>query len=254
MTTELVLEQETQEVPVKAELLAVWEKYSEIGYEQFGKMQLSQNFAQMMEEALLPCPGGVILDGGCGTGLQFERILRATGAQKIVGVDISKGMLAKATEVGERLSQKNGCRIELKRVDLNQGLPFPDNSFDGQVYHISLMYLPFRSWEYALKEAYRTTKTGGFIVATNAVRGCDLRKAYITETLKEITRKPALIPWLWRMRKVMPRFQKLVDEGIIVYPTEDELSGLLYSLGYIQVETVVRMYNGGAIVSRAIKP
>ncbi len=67
--------------------------------------------------------GATVLDAGTGTGEAIKAILKNSNPSKVVGIDISKGMLKIARE-----------KIEDKRVSFDvqdiTTLPYPDNSFD----------------------------------------------------------------------------------------------------------------------------
>ncbi len=67
--------------------------------------------------------GKVVLDAGCGAGLG-SRFLRASGAAKVVGLDVRPEALdlARAADTGHR--------GDYREWDLEQGLPFEDGSFD----------------------------------------------------------------------------------------------------------------------------
>ncbi|MFB6208737.1 MAG: class I SAM-dependent methyltransferase [Candidatus Nanohaloarchaea archaeon] len=84
-----------------------------------------EEFAEMMPEE------GIVLDAGCGAGLD-SNYLSSRGFE-VVGVDLSDKML----EVAER----NFPDIEFRKKDLRE-LDFEKNSFDGVVASFSLIYIP----------------------------------------------------------------------------------------------------------------
>ncbi|MFU8768058.1 MAG: class I SAM-dependent methyltransferase [Candidatus Methanoperedens sp.] len=67
--------------------------------------------------------GAIVLDAGTGTGEAIQAILKNSNPSKVVGVDISKGMLKIARG---KISDK---RVRFDVQDI-QALPYPDNSFD----------------------------------------------------------------------------------------------------------------------------
>jgi len=75
---------------------------------------------------LSECPGSVLLDVACGTGLFSIGIARAGGGREIHGIDASLGML--------RVAQKQCGKLSVDKVSLTQGdataLPYPDGRFD----------------------------------------------------------------------------------------------------------------------------
>jgi SAM-dependent methyltransferase len=93
--------------------------------------------------------GGRALEVGCGTGLVLER-LRARGAA-VVGVDISRGMLALA----------RGRELDVTRGDA-LALPFAEASFDLVCSFKVLAHIP--RIEAALGELTRVLRPGGRLV------------------------------------------------------------------------------------------
>lgn len=91
-----------------------------------------------------------ILDVAVGTG-KFAKPLQNAGFE-VVGVDISKRMLAKAREKGTRdLVASDACT-----------LPFPDSAFDASM-SISTLHL-ITDWKLALREIIRVTKDSLFTI------------------------------------------------------------------------------------------
>jgi SAM-dependent methyltransferase len=96
--------------------------------------------------------GKTVLDYGCGGG-DFSHLLAQMGA-KVVGVDISARLIARARSLGSH--QRNGFPCFL--VGDAHRVPFPDNSFDyvlgnGALHHLNL--------EQAYAEVARVLKPGG---------------------------------------------------------------------------------------------
>ena len=77
---------------------------------------------------------GSVLDVGCGTGL-VGRELRARGfAGQILGLDISQASL--------EIAQEGGAYDSVERADLQERLPFDDDSVDALVCVGVMTYLP----------------------------------------------------------------------------------------------------------------
>ncbi|KAJ8109926.1 hypothetical protein OPT61_g7097 [Boeremia exigua] len=96
-----------------------------------------------------------IVDAGCGTGLVGNELAKM-GAEDIVGLDISKGML--------EVAQKTAAYKNLAIADLTDRLAFEDGEFDaltccGTFTHGHLGPGP-------LSEFVRVVKSGGVVVAT----------------------------------------------------------------------------------------
>ncbi len=101
--------------------------------------------------------GHGVLDVGCGTGVLTLLAARKTGAQgRVVGVDLSDGMLAKAKTLAE--AGHFGDRVEFVKGDAER-LPFPDADFQSVVSLYALRHFP--DPEQALREMFRCSVPGG---------------------------------------------------------------------------------------------
>lgn len=100
----------------------------------------------------------LILDVATGTA-DFAIANLAAEPEKVIGVDISAGML----EMGRQKIRKAGLesRIELQLVDA-EGLPFADNSFDAIT--VAFGVRNFENLEKGLQEMQRVLKPGGDLV------------------------------------------------------------------------------------------
>ena len=107
--------------------------------------------------------GGTVLEVGVGTGLSLPAYDRAT---RIVGIDISEPMLAKARARVRRLGLGNVDGLMLMDAER---LDFADASFDVVVsqYVVTAVADP----EAALDEFARVLKPGGAIILTTPRRG-----------------------------------------------------------------------------------
>jgi len=99
-----------------------------------------------------------ILDIATGTG-DLALALSATGAKEIIGLDISKGMLAVGRE--KVLKAKLAQRIDLQYGD-SENIPFDSNSFD--LVTASFGVRNFENLEKGLSEMYRVLKPGGKLI------------------------------------------------------------------------------------------
>jgi len=95
----------------------------------------------------------LVLEVGCGTGFTTEEIVRRTGEDKVVAVDLTPEQMMKA-------------RAKLGNVNYFLGdaenLPFKDNSFDAAISAGSIEYWPHP--QKGIEEMARVTKSGGKVV------------------------------------------------------------------------------------------
>ena len=107
--------------------------------------------------ALAGCPGGELLDAGCGPGMFVEQVLGSRpGDFRITALDQSPAMIA---EVARRT---NGADVRLTVGHLDD-MPFADASFDALV---AMGVLEYCRIPEALRECARVLRTGGLVVVT----------------------------------------------------------------------------------------
>jgi len=93
----------------------------------------------------------ILLDVATGTGKLARELERGVGAGgRVVGIDFCEPMLRKAQQ------QTDTVHLLLAT---SEGLPFPDNSFDGATIGFALRNVP--DIEKTLRETTRVIKTGG---------------------------------------------------------------------------------------------
>jgi toxoflavin synthase len=108
--------------------------------------------------------GARVLDAGCGEGI-FSRIYKQVkGASRVVGVDISAGLVAAAAEREER--ERLG--IEYGKLDLTERDPRLVGQFDFVASSMVLMHVPTREGLESVAKnlySYIDPKTGGRLLA-----------------------------------------------------------------------------------------
>ncbi len=102
---------------------------------------------------------GTILDAGVGTGRNMPFYPKgASKDSKVVGIDLSPAMLARAKRRRDRL----GLAVELEEMDVLRP-SFPDHSFDALVATFLFCVLPPEQQAPALRELARICKPEGQI-------------------------------------------------------------------------------------------
>jgi ubiquinone/menaquinone biosynthesis C-methylase UbiE len=136
-----------------------WNSFSRANASQKWRKQ-SAAMGSGMTEAIVAAakvaPSTRVLDIACGTGepsITIARLLQGTG--EVIGVDISSGPLAVATE---RARQHGLSNVRFQKADV-QHLPFPDDSFDRITSRLGVMF--FADLPRALQEMHRVLKPGG---------------------------------------------------------------------------------------------
>lgn len=100
--------------------------------------------------------GKSVLCIGCGTGEECERI-KAIGAESVIGIDISKGLI--------EFARQSYPYLDFKVMDMEQ-LDFPDQSFDIVYSSLTMHYLG--DWGKALAQISRVLRPGGrFLFSTH---------------------------------------------------------------------------------------
>lgn len=111
--------------------------------------------------------GSTVLEVAVGTGLMFEQIVRQNPGGRNIGVDLSKGMLAKARK---RLS-----KLESKHYSLSLGnaaaLEIGTESVDVLMNNYMFDLISFEEMESVLAEFRRVLKPGGKLVLVNMTKG-----------------------------------------------------------------------------------
>jgi ubiquinone/menaquinone biosynthesis C-methylase UbiE len=112
-----------------------------------------------LEGEILPryCPpGSVILDLGCGTGANLERLLRlGISFRQYVGIDLSPVMLGYAQKKFSHLKSVEFCQSNI------QQLPFDDNTFEFALSTWAMEHAPYVNL--AMDEALRILKGGAYL-------------------------------------------------------------------------------------------
>jgi ubiquinone/menaquinone biosynthesis C-methylase UbiE len=119
-----------------------------------------QQFRQQMADLLQLHEGDVVLDVGCGTGdLSFEAAKRVGSTGRVVGVDGSEEMIARARQKARR----RHLSIDFQ-VQLAEALSFPSHCFDWVVSSLVFHALPGMLKLQTLGAIAQVLKAGGCLL------------------------------------------------------------------------------------------
>jgi len=166
-----------------------------------------------------------ILDIATGTGDLAINLVK-TGADRIVGLDISSGML----EVGKKkVTQKNlNDTIEMVVGD-SENLPFEDNSFDAVT--VAFGVRNFETLEKGLAEIYRVlSPKGTFVVLETSVPAkTPYKQGYYMYTTY-------MLPAIGKLFSKDKSAYTYLSESASVFPHGEVFNNILRKIGFIEVE------------------
>jgi len=253
------LSEKEETLKLESETKRVWNAYSDINYDNFHKMRVAQEIMKDLKKAFVPSSGGKVLDGGCGSGMLFEMILKEIQPNKLIAGDFSERMLERAKGRIEKMKDKDKSKIELVNLDLSKKFPFPDESFDAEIFSLSINYLPYKKWKQSLDEAQRTTKRGGYIYIASQTSDFDFSEGYKREVLKEIKEKLfsgqlSFVLWMIKTKKTfVSRIDRWSKEDVIIFPNSQELLDYQKEIGFTDIEILARPFFKTCVVTRARK-
>lgn len=163
----------------------------------------------------------LILDIATGTG-DFAIEALALKPEKVIGVDISEGML----EMGRKKLKKKGLddKIELRLGD-SEGLQFEDNKFDAII--VSFGVRNFENLEKGLKDMHRVLKPGGKVVILEFSRP----KSFPFKQIYNFYFK-AILPKIGRLVSKDTAAYTYLPESVKAFPDGDNFLNVLESVGY----------------------
>jgi ubiquinone/menaquinone biosynthesis C-methylase UbiE len=120
--------------------------------------ELEQRAARQFIESVDPNPTDLVLDAGCGTGVNFGKLSGLVAG--IVGIDFSEEMIKRAER---RITEEKISNVKLQMGNVMQ-IDFPSGTFDKVICTSVLQYLNEDECEAALKEMFRVCKNSAIIV------------------------------------------------------------------------------------------
>lgn len=183
-----------------------------------------------------------ILDVATGTG-DLAILLSNTTAQKIVGLDISAGML----EVGkQKVAQKNlSDRIEMVLGD-SEKIPFEDNSFDAIT--VAFGIRNFENLELGLSEILRVLKPNGIfvILETSVPEKFPFKQGYSFYTKN-------ILPLIGKIFSKDKVAYKYLSDSASIFPYGKALNNILEKIGFIDVNHLPQTFGVATIYSATKK-
>lgn len=166
-----------------------------------------------------------VLDIATGTG-DLAISLAGTGAEKIVGLDLSEGMLA----VGrKKIAEKQlSDRIEMVQGD-SEELPFQDQSFDAIT--VAFGVRNFENLQKGLQEIRRVLRPGGILVVleTSVPEKFPFKQGYHFYTRN-------LLPLIGKIFSKDKVAYAYLSESAAAFPHGKKFNNILSKTGFIEVE------------------
>lgn len=165
-----------------------------------------------------------ILDIATGTGDLALQFAQNTQASKIIGLDLSEGMLSVAREKAKEIENT----VEFVKGD-SEALPFEDNSFDAIT--VSFGIRNFENLEKGLSEILRVLKNGGIfvILETSVPTKFPFKQGY------SIYAK-GILPVIGSIFSKDKVAYKYLSESASVFPHGEALNNILRKIGFIEVK------------------
>ena len=183
-----------------------------------------------------------VLDIATGTG-DLAILMTNTSAEKIIGLDISAGML----EVGRnKIKAKNlSDKIEMILAD-SENMPFEDNTFDAIT--VAFGVRNFENLEKGLAEILRVLKPNGiFVILETSVPDKTPYKQGYTFYSKNI------LPLIGKLFSKDDSAYQYLSESASVFPYGEALNNILKKIGFIDVVSMPQTFGVATIYSATKK-
>ena len=176
-------------------------------------------------DLLIPKKPESILDIATGTG-DLALALTATRASRIVGLDISAGMLSVGKDKVKMENFEN--TIEMVIGD-SEALTYDDNSFDAVT--VAFGVRNFENLELGLSELFRVLKPGGTLVVleTAVPTRFPFKQGYKFHT-------QVIIPLMGKLFTRDQAAYKYLSDSAAVFPHGKQFNNILEKMGFIEVE------------------
>lgn len=177
-----------------------------------------------------------ILDIATGTG-DMAILFSKTNAEKIIGVDISEGMLNVAKEKIAKLNLQNRITTEVQN---SEDLKFGDNTFDA----VSVTYgiRNFENLSKGLSEIYRVLNNDGILVIleTSQPENKIFKSFYLVYT-------KYIMPFIARLISKDKSAYQYLSTSAIHFPYGKELKEIIMKAGFRSVELYPQFFGASTI-------
>ncbi|HEX8576002.1 MAG TPA: bifunctional demethylmenaquinone methyltransferase/2-methoxy-6-polyprenyl-1,4-benzoquinol methylase UbiE [Flavobacterium sp.] len=184
----------------------------------------------------------LILDIATGTG-DLAILMANTNAEKIIGLDISAGML----DVGrKKINQKNlSHKIEMILAD-SENMPYEDATFDAIT--VAFGIRNFENLEKGLAEILRVLKPNGiFVILETSVP----EKTPYKQGYRFYTRN--ILPLIGKLFSKDNSAYQYLSESASVFPYGEALNNILQKIGFIEVKAMPQTFGVATIYSASKK-
>lgn len=205
-------------------------------------MGIDKGWRRKAVKMLRPFEPISVLDVATGTGDFALEIARSLKSCKVVGVDISEGMLRVGREKIEKLSMSQTVRMESGD---SENLQFGTDYFDAIT--VAFGVRNFERLEAGLKEMYRVLKPASplVIIEFSKPRRFPFKQIYFFY-FKNI------LPLLGRMVSKDPRAYTYLPESVNAFPHGEQFAEILRRAGFRQVR-ITPLTFGIASIYLAVK-
>ena len=177
-----------------------------------------------------------VLDIATGTG-DLAIALAKTGAKKVVGLDISPGML----QVGkDKVSKKDLTDTVEMVIGDSENLAFEDNSFDAIT--VAFGVRNFENLEKGLAEILRVLRPGGrlAILETSVPTKFPFKQGYAFYT-------KFILPTIGKIFSKDRSAYKYLSESASVFPHGTAFNNILHKIGFIGIENMPQTFGVASI-------
>ena len=184
----------------------------------------------------------IILDIATGTG-DLAILMTETNAEKIIGLDISVGML----EVGrKKITQKKlSHKIEMVLAD-SENMPYDDNTFDAIT--VAFGVRNFENLEKGLSEILRVLKPNGVfvILETSVPYKTPYKQGYRFYS-------KSILPLIGKLFSKDNSAYQYLSDSASVFPYGEALNNILRKIGFIEVKAMPQTFGVATIYSASKK-